>query len=85
MTARTQKVLAIEYDKKADALYLRFSDSKVSYSKDITADLIVDFDEADQPVGLDIQRVAKTVKRSKRLSGVLVTPPQAGNLGLLLS
>ena len=84
MAASTQKILAIEYDKKADALYLRFSDSKVSYSKEITSNLIVDFDETDHPVGLDLQRATETIKRSKRLTGVLVTPPQPGNLGLEL-
>ncbi|MBM3926520.1 MAG: DUF2283 domain-containing protein [SAR202 cluster bacterium] len=84
MAAKTPKILAIEYDNKTDALYLRFSDSKVSYSKEITSNLIIDFDEANHPVGLDLQRATETIKRSKRLSGMFVSPPQPGNIGLEL-
>ncbi len=47
----------IEYDKVADALYIRLTDAgdaKVAESEEIAPGIIVDFDERDNIVGVEI-------------------------------
>ena len=53
--------IRIESDKRADALYIALGDRKVSYSKELTPDIIVDYDAHGGVVGFDIQHITPVV------------------------
>ncbi len=47
-------MLKLEYDKETDALYLKFSDNQIIDSEEIAPDLICDYDEMNQVVGIEV-------------------------------
>jgi uncharacterized protein YuzE len=47
------------YDRKADALYVRFSDAKIEESEELRPGVIFDFDAEDRIVGIEILDVRK--------------------------
>ena len=46
-------------DNEADALYLRLDDSKIVDSKEVSAGIVLDFDENNQVVGVEILHISK--------------------------
>ncbi len=44
----------ITYDKQADALYLRLREGKVAHQRVYTDDVIVDLDNAGNPLGIEV-------------------------------
>ena len=50
-------------DNEADALYLRLDDSKIVDSKEVSAGIVLDFDENNQVVGVEILHVSKRTPR----------------------
>ncbi|HEV2439218.1 MAG TPA: DUF2283 domain-containing protein [bacterium] len=44
----------ITYDKQADALYLRLRDGKAARQRIYTDDVIVDLDDAGNPLGIEV-------------------------------
>ena len=52
------QILNIERGSVADSLYLQISDHSVSYSFEVSPDIILDLDENDEVVGVDCQNVS---------------------------
>jgi len=50
----------IEYDPVADALYIKIKDDKVAYSTEANDNIIVDFNEKGEVVGLEILHFSKS-------------------------
>ncbi len=55
----------LKYSPRADALYVRFTDRPVAYSEDISRNGYyqrgVDYDDDDEPVGVELLNVSKGV------------------------
>ena len=56
--------MKIEYDKKADALYLTIQKKYVAKSKEIQDGVAVDFDEKGKVIGFEILDVSKKYRYS---------------------
>lgn len=51
--------MKVQFDEKNDALYLRFDDSAIVDSEEISAGIILDFNDKNQVVGIEILDVKK--------------------------
>lgn len=51
----------LRFDKEADALYLRLDDTAIVESEEVRPGVILDFNAADQVVGIEILGVGKRV------------------------
>ena len=55
----------IEYDPEADAIYIALSDRPVSYTKSLDDSRYIDFDAADNPVGIELLNISSGVTLGK--------------------
>ncbi len=46
--------MVIRYNKEADAIYIRFSDSKVAESDEEKPGIILDYDESGNIIGIEV-------------------------------
>jgi uncharacterized protein YuzE len=53
--------MRMHYDDKADALYLRLDDSKVVDSQEVRPGIVLDYNAADQVVGIEILDLKRRV------------------------
>lgn len=53
--------MKLHFDREADALYLRLDDSPIAGSEEVRPGVVLDFNEADQVVGMEILNVGKRV------------------------
>jgi uncharacterized protein YuzE len=53
--------MRVHFDEKADALYLRLDDSKVTDSEEVRPGVVLDFNDQNQVVGIEIRRVKERV------------------------
>lgn len=53
--------MRVSFDEKADAIYIRFDESKIIESEEIKPGIIFDFDDKDQVVGIEILKVTARV------------------------
>ena len=53
--------MRIHYDEKADALYWRLDDSRIVESREVQPGIVLDYNEADEVVGVEILRIGKRV------------------------
>ena len=44
----------INYDKEADALYIKLTNNQINQSKEIADNIVVDFDEHNNVVGVEV-------------------------------
>lgn len=51
--------MKLKVDAQTDALYLRLDDSKIIESEEVSPGVVVDFNEANQVVGVEILRLSK--------------------------
>ncbi|MBI4384764.1 MAG: DUF2283 domain-containing protein [Nitrospinae bacterium] len=51
--------MKLKIDEKADALYLRLDDSKITESEEVSPGVILDFNEQNQVVGVEILHLSK--------------------------
>jgi len=51
--------MKLKVDAQADALYLRLHDSKIIESEEVSPGVVVDFNEANQVVGVEILHLSK--------------------------
>ncbi|NLT35542.1 MAG: DUF2283 domain-containing protein [Gaiellales bacterium] len=51
--------MRVRFDEKADALYVRLAESRVSGSEEIRPGVVLDLDERGEIVGLEILRVCE--------------------------
>ncbi len=54
----------ITYDKEADALHIKFSDSKIEESQQKEDDIVIDYDKHDNIVGIEILYFVQKHKRT---------------------
>lgn len=53
--------MRVHYDEEADAVYLRLDDSEIAASEEVQPGIVLDFNQADQVVGIEILRVKNRV------------------------
>ena len=53
--------MKVHFDEKADAVYLKLTDSKIVESEEVSPGIILDFDENNQVVGIEMLRVQSRV------------------------
>jgi uncharacterized protein YuzE len=51
--------MKIDIDKEADALYLRLDDSKITESQEVAPGIILDYNAADQIVGIEMLNLSR--------------------------
>jgi uncharacterized protein YuzE len=51
--------MKIHFDEKADALYLRLDDAPVTDSQEVSAGIVLDFNDRSQVVGIEVLDVKK--------------------------
>ena len=57
---------SVSADAKADSIYLRVKpDRKVSYSKEIAANVVLDYDSEGHIIGIDIQNAGVATPETK--------------------
>jgi len=53
--------MRIEYDREADAIYIYLSNAKVAYGRDLDNERRIDYDDNDEPRGLELLCVSDGV------------------------
>ncbi len=53
--------MRIHFDENADAIYLRFDESKIVESEEVHPGIILDFNEKEEVVGVEILRVKNRI------------------------
>lgn len=53
--------MKVHFDEKADAVYLKLTDSTIVESEEVSPGIILDFDENNQVVGIEMLRVQSRV------------------------
>ncbi len=53
--------MRIHFDENADAIYLRFDESKIVESEEVHPGIILDFNEKEEVVGVEILRVKSRI------------------------
>lgn len=51
--------MKLDVDSEADALYLRLDDSVIVQSKEVSPGVVLDFNEANEVVGVEMLRLSK--------------------------
>jgi len=57
--------MKIQYDEKADAIYIRLDPSNIIESQEVQPGIIMDFNAENQVVGIEILRVKKRIPESE--------------------
>jgi len=57
--------MKLHVDKEADALYLRLDDSKIVESEEVAPGVVLDFNEANEVVGVEMLRLSKRSSKVK--------------------
>jgi uncharacterized protein YuzE len=53
--------MRVRFDEKADALYVRFDESKIIESEEVRPGIILDFNDQNQVVGIEILSIKSRV------------------------
>ena len=53
--------MKVQFDEKADAIYLRFDESKIAGSEEVHPGIILDFNEQDEVVGVEVLHIKNRV------------------------
>ncbi len=56
-------MIQLHFDKEADALYLRLDDSRILESEEVAPGVVLDFNEANEVVGIEILNLPKRTSR----------------------
>ena len=57
--AREKQAMKLYVDKDADALYLRLDDSPILESEEVSAGVVLDYNEAKEVVGVEMLNLSK--------------------------
>ena len=68
--------MKVKYDEKADAMYIRFSESPYFESDEIKDGIIVDYDKDGKVIGFEILDVSDKLPKGS-LSKISIEPPAA--------
>ena len=60
--------MKLSVDKQGDALYLRIDDSTITESDEVSPGVVLDYNEANEVVGVEIHRLSKRSTDPKLLS-----------------
>ncbi|MHA1225533.1 MAG: DUF2283 domain-containing protein [Candidatus Hodarchaeales archaeon] len=60
--------MKINYDPKADALYIKLSDKKIKETDESGKGLIIDYDENGDPVGIELLKASRLFGGKKEVS-----------------
>lgn len=63
--------MRINYDKETDSLYIDLSKNPGVDSKVLSDDVVVDFGENGEPVGIDIQYASKKINLSELITNYI--------------
>ncbi len=55
--------MIVDYDRDADALYLRFSDKKYQESKEVSNGVVLDLDKDNHVIGIEILNASKVLPK----------------------
>lgn len=69
--------MKLHVDKQADALYLRLDDSKIVESEEVSPGVVLDYNEANQVVGIEILNLSKRSPQMDLSSFLIETAPEA--------
>lgn len=69
--------MKLHYDQETDSLYIDLSDSPSATSKEVSDDVVIDFGDAGQIVGFDIQHASRHLDLSRIETTHLPTPAAA--------
>jgi uncharacterized protein YuzE len=59
----------ISYDKDADAIYIKLKNNvPIAYTEELSTDVFVDYDENNNPVGIEIINFSKYFKNNNLIS-----------------
>jgi len=58
-------VMKLHVDKEADALYLRLDDSRIVESEEVAPGVVLDFNEANEVVGVEMLQLSKRSSKVK--------------------
>ncbi len=59
----------ISYDKEADAIYIKLkNDATISYTEELSSDVFIDYDENNNPIGIEIINFSKYFKKNNLIS-----------------
>jgi len=58
-------VMKLHVDKEADALYLRLDDSRIVESEEVAPGVVLDFNEANEVVGVEMLLLSKRSSKVK--------------------
>ena len=53
--------MRVQFDEKADAIYLRFDESEVVESEEVHPGIVLDFNKQDEVVGIEVLRVKNRI------------------------
>jgi uncharacterized protein YuzE len=53
--------MKVQFDEKADAIYVRFDESEVVESEEVRPGVILDFNSQDEVVGIEVLRVKNRI------------------------
>lgn len=71
--------MKLHVDKQADALYLRLDDSKIVESEEVSPGVVLDYNEANQVVGIEILNLSKRSPQMDLSSFLIETAPEASD------
>ncbi|MHA1974234.1 MAG: DUF2283 domain-containing protein [Candidatus Hodarchaeales archaeon] len=60
--------MKINYDPKADALYIKLSDNKIKETEESGKGLIIDYDDNGDPVGIELLNASRLFGGKKEVS-----------------
>ena len=55
--------MKLHLDREADALYLRLDDSKIIESEEVSPGVVLDYNEANEVVGVEMHHISKRSNR----------------------
>lgn len=73
--------MKVKVDRKADALYLRFDQSKIIDSEQVAPGVIVDFDNKNRVVGVEVLNVSKRIPARTRAAAPSLVREQRTKYG----
>lgn len=56
--------MRLRVDEKADALYFRLDDSKISDSEEVSPGIVIDYNDQKQVVGIEILRLSRRTPKA---------------------
>ena len=63
--------MKLEYDKEANALYIKLTDKEIAYTEEIEPNIIVDYSENNKPVGIEILNTNREINKNELIINLL--------------